>query len=35
VARPVAVRYGWANFPDVNLFNQDGLSASPFQSDVN
>jgi sialate O-acetylesterase len=35
VARPVAVRYGWANVPEVNLFNQDGLPASPFQSDVN
>jgi sialate O-acetylesterase len=27
---PAAVRYGWANVPDVNLFNKDGLPASPF-----
>jgi sialate O-acetylesterase len=32
VAEPVAVRYGWANVPDGNLFNRDGLPASPFQS---
>ena len=34
VSRPVAVRYGWANVPDGNLFNQAGLPASPFRSDV-
>ena len=34
VARPVAVRYGWANVPDGNLFNREGLPASPFRSDV-
>ena len=34
VAAPVAVRYGWASVPDVNLFNKDGLPASPFRSDV-
>ena len=33
VASPVAVRYGWANVPDVNLFNTAGLPASPFRSD--
>jgi sialate O-acetylesterase len=32
VARPVFVRYGWANSPDCNLFNGDGLPASPFTS---
>jgi len=31
---PVAVRYGWANVPDVNLFNGAGLPASPFRTDV-
>ena len=31
---PVAVRYGWENVPDVNLYNQEGLPASPFRSDV-
>ena len=34
VAKPVAVRYGWANVPDVNLFNKDGLPATPFRTDV-
>jgi sialate O-acetylesterase len=34
VASPKAVRYGWANVPDVNLFNQEGLPASPFRTDV-
>ena len=31
---PVAVRYGWANVPDVNLFNKEGLPASPFRTDA-
>jgi len=34
VAAPVAVRYGWANVPEVNLFNKEGLPASPFRTDV-
>jgi len=34
VANPKAVRYGWANVPDVNLFNEEGLPASPFRTDV-
>jgi sialate O-acetylesterase len=33
VAEPVAVRYGWANCPVVNLWNKDGLPASPFRTD--
>jgi sialate O-acetylesterase len=33
VAKPVAVRYGWANVPDVNLYNSAGLPASPFRTD--
>lgn len=33
VETPVAVRYGWANAPDVNLFNKEGLPASPFRTD--
>lgn len=32
VAEPVAVRYGWANSPECNLYNSDGLPASPFTS---
>jgi sialate O-acetylesterase len=33
VSDPVAVRYGWANYPVVNLWNKDGLPASPFRTD--
>ncbi|MGA2674359.1 MAG: sialate O-acetylesterase [Terracidiphilus sp.] len=32
VAEPVYVRYGWANSPQCNLYNSDGLPASPFTS---
>jgi sialate O-acetylesterase len=32
VAEPKAVRYGWANVPEVNLFNQEGLPATPFHT---
>lgn len=34
VAEPVAVRYGWANNPDCNLYNEAGLPASPFRTDT-
>ena len=35
VTDPVSVRYGWANNPDdANLFNQEGLPASPFRTDT-
>lgn len=33
VTEPVAVRYGWANCPVVNLWNKDGLPATPFRTD--
>lgn len=33
VAKPVAVRYGWANYPLGNLWNKAGLPASPFRTD--
>ncbi len=33
VAAPKLVRYGWANAPAVNLYNSDGLPASPFTSE--
>lgn len=33
VPNPVAVRYGWANVPEGNLFNKAGLPASPFRTD--
>jgi len=34
VPAPVAVRYGWANAPEVNLYNKEGLPASPFRTEV-
>ena len=33
VEKPVAVRFGWADYPVVNLWNKDGLPASPFRTD--
>lgn len=33
VKKPVAVRYGWADNPSVNLYNKAGLPASPFRTD--
>jgi sialate O-acetylesterase len=33
VKEPVSVRYGWAGYMEVNLFNKDGLPASPFRTD--
>jgi sialate O-acetylesterase len=33
VADPKYVRYGWANAPVVNLFNSEGLPASPFTTE--
>jgi sialate O-acetylesterase len=35
VSEPVAVRYGWANVPECNLFNKAGLPATPFRTDGN
>ena len=35
VAKPVAVRYAWANNPgDVNLYNSLGLPVDPFRTDT-
>ena len=34
IEKPVAVRYGWASTPEVNLFNQEGLPATPFRTDA-
>lgn len=34
VAAPVAVRYGWADSPACNLYNREGLLASPFRTDA-
>ena len=33
VPNPVAVRYGWSDYPVVNLWNKAGLPASPFRTD--
>jgi sialate O-acetylesterase len=33
VKNPAAVRYAWADNPDSNLYNKDGLPASPFRTD--
>lgn len=34
VAKPVAVRYAWENNPICNLYNKEGLPASPFRTDT-
>ncbi|MFP4094030.1 MAG: sialate O-acetylesterase [Cyclobacteriaceae bacterium] len=33
VDQPEAVRYGWSNNPDLNLYNESFLPASPFRTD--
>lgn len=33
VKHPVAVRYNWADNPSGNLYNEEGLPASPFRTD--
>jgi sialate O-acetylesterase len=34
VKNPVAVRYAWSDNPeDANLYNKEGLPASPFRTD--
>jgi sialate O-acetylesterase len=33
VAEPVAVRYAWADNPECNLINLEGLPAVPFRTD--
>lgn len=34
VAKPVAVRFAWNDTAEPNLFNQEGLPASPFRTDT-
>jgi sialate O-acetylesterase len=34
VPKPVAVRYAWANNPEISLYNSAGLPASPFRTDT-
>ncbi|HEV8484153.1 MAG TPA: sialate O-acetylesterase [Blastocatellia bacterium] len=33
VSKPSAVRYGWMKYPTCNLFNKEGLPATPFRTD--
>ena len=34
IANPMAVRYAWADNPEgANLYNREGLPASPFRTD--
>jgi sialate O-acetylesterase len=33
IPKPVAVSYAWASNPECNLYNKEGLPASPFRSD--
>ena len=33
VLKPAAVRYGWTDAPEVNLYNGEGLPAVPFRTD--
>jgi sialate O-acetylesterase len=34
VEKPVAVRFAWTDTAEPNLFNQEGLPASPFRTDT-
>jgi sialate O-acetylesterase len=34
IMRPKAVRYGWSKNPPVDLYNEEGLPASPFRTDT-
>jgi sialate O-acetylesterase len=34
VSKPAAVRYAWADNPECNLYNKEGLPASPFRTDT-
>lgn len=33
ISNPLYVRYAWADNPDVNLYNKEGLPASAFRTD--
>ena len=33
IAAPMYVRYAWADNPNVNFYNKEGLPASPFKTD--
>jgi len=33
VSAPLAVRYGWADNPVLNMYSQAGLPLTPFRTD--
>ncbi len=33
IAKPVALRYAWADNPKCNLYNKEGFPAAPFRTD--
>jgi sialate O-acetylesterase len=33
IKQPIAIRYGWSNFPDGNIYNKENLPAIPFRTD--
>jgi len=33
IKHPIAVRYAWADNPEVSLYNKENLPASPFRTD--
>ena len=33
ISRPKSIRYGWENFPNLNLFGPDNMPAFPFRTD--
>lgn len=32
--KPISVRYAWSDVPQIDLFNSEGLPATPFQIDI-
>jgi sialate O-acetylesterase len=34
ITKPIAVRYAFINNADGNLFNKEGLPATPFRTDI-
>lgn len=34
VVSPVAVRYGWSDYPVVNLYNKEGFPVPPFHMNI-
>jgi len=34
ISDPVAIRYGWSDYPIVNLYSEEGFPTPPFQMEV-